>query len=165
MRRPALRISSVLQPLSGGTSWITATYTDPILHVAVDLSGQGGAFTKSKKAFCRPQSYCEQKSDGSCGCKAGSGCTLDADCAWGPNDIDCPTDPANPNVMNCFGFSFTMPANPPPAPLPPPDSLFKTFENGDPYFSTVTFEDGKSISPYDVCVYTPPLPEQRGEPR
>ena len=46
-----------------------------------DLTGQTSAFTKSKPLFCRPQSYCSTKADGSCGCKAGSGCVKDSDCA------------------------------------------------------------------------------------
>ncbi|HKD85027.1 MAG TPA: hypothetical protein VKB58_09790 [Terriglobales bacterium] len=138
-----------------GSSWATASYNNPILHVDVDLTAFGDAFKKSKLAFCRPKSYCTQKADGSCGCKDPNGCN-DADCAWGPSDIDCPTDNNNPNVMNCFGFSFVMPQNyhAPATPLPPPNDLFKTYTQGDPYFNDVKFANGMSF-PNDVCKYPP----------
>jgi hypothetical protein len=127
-----------------------------LLSVDVDLSGQKAAFTASKPKFCKPQSYCAEKG-GSCVCKnPGSGCD-DSDCAWGPNDIDCPIDPNNPNGMLCFGFSFTMPPNFTATPMAPADDLFVRFTQND-YFlkGNVTFVNGKSISPNDQCVYSPP---------
>ncbi len=146
-------------------SYITATYDDPILTVNVDLSGQTGAFTTSKAAFCRPKSYC-MVSGNSCVCKNKNNCQ-DSDCAWGPTDIDCPADPNNPNLQPCFGFQFTMPANyqAPPSPVPPPSGLFVPF-SGDPksppYFApgNVTFANGTSISPSDACNYGTGLPKQ-----
>lgn len=131
-----------------------------LLSIDVDLSGQTAAFTASKPKFCKPQNYCTEKG-GSCVCKnSGSGCN-DADCAWGPNDIDCPIDPNNPNGMLCFGFSFTMPGNFAAKPTAPADKLFVHYTDND-YFlkGDVTFANGKSISPMDECVYTPPLPTQ-----
>jgi hypothetical protein len=141
-------------------SFVTSSYPEgsSILTVNLDLSGQQSAFTNSKPKFCNPKSYCSVKDDGSCGCKANSGCTQDSDCAWGANDIDCPIDPANPNGMLCFGFSFTMPANfvAPPLPLVPDSTLFTLFTS-DPYFEKehVIFMQGKSISPNDSCKYNP----------
>jgi hypothetical protein len=139
-------------------NFVTGTYANNVLSVTVDLSGQQDAFTISKKLFCRPQSYCSPKNDGSCGCKPGSDCVQDSDCAWGPTDMDCPVDPANPNGMQCFGFRFTMPAKfkAPPEPLPPAQDLFVDFTS-DPYFQkgTVTFAEGKTIGTDDVCTYAP----------
>lgn len=146
-----------------GTSIVTPTYSGSILSVSVDLAEQKSAFTNSKPLFCRPQSYCSPKDDGSCGCnpansECASGKIKDSDCAWGPNDMDCPVDPDNPNGMQCFGFSFTMPANfkAPDTPIVPADDLFKLFTT-DSYFAKgkVTFVNGKSISPSDGCVYNP----------
>lgn len=139
-------------------NFVNGTYANNILTVTVDLTGQGDAFNESKKLFCRPKSYCESKSDGSCGCLPGSGCTQDSDCAWGPTDMDCPVDPANPNGMQCFGFRFTMPAKflAPPVPMPPPQDLFVDFAT-DPYFQpgTVTFAQGSATDSKDVCTYNP----------
>ena len=99
-------------PKAADGSYINPKYptgaNGDILSVDVDLTGQTAEFTKSKPLFCRPKSYCTA-TNGVCGCKAGSGCQKDSDCAWGPNDMDCPVDPNNPNGMQCFGFSFTMP--------------------------------------------------------
>ena len=143
-------------PKASDGSYITPTYSGSILSVAVDLSGQSSAFTNSKPLFCRPKSYCSPRSGGSCGCKAGSTCVKDSDCAWGPSDMDCPVDPNNPNGMQCFGFSFTMPPNfkAPDKPIIPADSLFVPFTS-DSYFATgnVKFANGKSISPNDACQY------------
>jgi hypothetical protein len=140
------------------SNFIHPSYNDPVLSVSVDLSGQQAAFTDSKKLFCRPQSYCTVKDDGSCGCKEGSGCAKDSDCGWGPTDIDCPVDPDNPNGMQCFGFRFTMPEGfkAPPLPLPPPQNLFVNFTT-DPYFQpgNVKFANGKADNPEDVCYYNP----------
>jgi hypothetical protein len=127
-----------------------------LLSIDVDLSGQLAAFTASKPKFCKPQSYCSPKGN-SCVCKnPGSGCN-DADCAWGPNDIDCPINPGDPNGMLCFGFSFTMPPKFTATPIAPADDLFVPFSKND-YFlkGNVTFVNGKSISPNDQCVYSPP---------
>ena len=133
----------------------TPTLTGPILTVNVDLTGQSAAFNASKPLFCRPQSYCS--SNGSvCGCKPGSDCTDDSDCAWGPNDMDCPVDPANPNGMQCFGFSFTLPAEfkAPPVPIVPPDNLFVNFTR-NAYFEkgNVAFEQPTEIEEGDACTY------------
>jgi hypothetical protein len=140
--------------------FIKADYNDPILTVNLDLTAQSDVFANSKKAFCRPKSYCTPSGD-QCVCKDKNNCQ-DSDCAWGPSDIDCPADPANPNLQPCFGFSFTMPAGfkAPDTPLPPPADRFVAFtgnKKSDPYFSKgiVTFENGKSISPEDACVYDP----------
>jgi hypothetical protein len=134
------------------------TYYDgkSLLSIDVDLSGQLAAFTDSKPEFCKPKSYCTPKGD-SCVCKdPASGCN-DSDCAWGPNDIDCPINPKDQNGMLCFGFSFTMPPNFTAKPLAPPDDLFVPYTKND-YFlqGNVTFVNGKTISPMDQCVYSPP---------
>ncbi|HZD32082.1 MAG TPA: hypothetical protein VE779_10530 [Candidatus Angelobacter sp.] len=145
-----------------GTSFVNPTYTGSILNVSVDLTGQSAAFTNSKPLFCRPQAYCKS-SGSSCVCDPAnalcqSGQLTNSDCAWGPTDMDCPVDPANPNGMQCFGFSFTMPGNfkAPDLPIVPADDLFKLFTT-DNYFAkdNVTFVKGKSISPNDSCVYNP----------
>ena len=153
--------SNIVTPLKNGSAWATATYKDPILHVDVDLTGQKSAFDNSKKAFCRPKSYCEYNDKtGVCGCKSANGCQAQ-DCAWGPTDMDCPTDDNNPNVMKCFGFSFTMPAGyvAPSKPLPPDEVgiKFQLFTDGDSYFKPgyVKFANGKSISQEDACKYPP----------
>ena len=149
---------------ASGTSFLTPspTYSGSILSVSVDLTGQSAAFTNSKPLFCRPQTYCKP-SGASCVCDTSnplcqSGQLTDSDCAWGPSDMDCPVDPANPNGMQCFGFSFTMPGNfkAPETPIVPQDDLFKLFTT-DSYFAkgNVTFVNGKSISPSDGCVYDP----------
>ena len=152
-----------ITPATNGSFIKPPTYTGSILSVSVDLTGQTSAFTNSKPLFCRPQSYCSVKTDGSCGCNpANSACTSgkikDSDCAWGPNDMDCPVDPNNPNGMQCFGFSFTMPAafKAPDKPIIPADTLFSLFTS-DSYFAkgNVTFVNGKSISPNDTCAYSP----------
>ncbi len=141
-------------------SFVTATYPDgsSVLKVSMDLTGQQSAFTASKPKFCKPTNYCSAQSDGSCGCKSGSGCVKDSDCSWGPSDIDCPIDPQNPNGMLCFGFSFKMPANfvAPDKPLVPDPKLFSLFTS-HPYFAkgNVIFEQGVSISPKDSCIYNP----------
>jgi len=145
-----------ITPATDG-SYINPIYSGSILSVSVDLNGQSAAFSNSKPLFCRPQSYCAPKG-ATCGCKAGTNCVQDSDCSWGPNDMDCPVDPSNPNGMRCFGFSFTMPPGPKLSdkPIVPPDTLFVPFTN-DSYFAkgNVTFANGKSISPNDVCVYNP----------
>jgi hypothetical protein len=70
-----------------------------------------------------------------------------------------PVDPNHPNVMRCFGFSFTMPPNfrAPDLPIVPDDSLFGLLRNKDSYFApgNVKFANGKSISPNDACKYPP----------
>ena len=140
-----------------GNSYITTAYNDPILTVSVDLTGQTDVFNKAKTNFCRPQSYC-MPSGNSCVCKPGTKCTQDSDCSWGPSDIDCPTAPGNIELMNCYGFAFTMPPNyqAPPQPLAPPTDLFVPFTNNDNFKAgIVTFVKGKSISPADACVYNP----------
>lgn len=152
------------------TSFIKPDYsklsTSGILSVDVDLTGQGTQFTNAKKQFCRPQSYCSVKSDGSCGCNPDNpNCVADSDCTWGPNDIDCPVDPANANVTHCFGFSFTMPEGfkAPATPMPPPSDLFIKFTDAPGgYFDkgNVIFAQGQSISPSDACVYNP-VPTQQ----
>ncbi len=151
---------NVIKPVTDG-SFITSTYKDPILTVNVDLTGQEAIFDNAKKDFCRPKSYCMAQGD-SCVCKPGTKCTQDSDCAWGPSDIDCPTDPNNVELMNCFGFAFTMPPDyqAPPQPLPPPDDLFVPFTDSN-YFMKgfVRFDYGKGISPNDTCKYTQ-LPTQ-----
>jgi cell migration-inducing and hyaluronan-binding protein len=145
-------------PKATDGSYITPAYSGSILSVTVDLTGQSAAFTTSKPLFCRPKSYCSVQSDGSCGCLAGSSCVNPSDCSWGPNDIDCPVDPKNQNGMQCFGFSFTMPANftAPDLPIVPADSLFELYTK-DSYFApgNVKFANGKSISPNDTCKYPP----------
>jgi len=149
-----------LFPPTGGT-FIDPKYDSGtgLLTVNVDLTGQSDAFTEAKPKFCRPQSYCSVQGDGSCGCNPDNkDCdTKHNDCSWGPNDIDCPVDPGNPNVTHCYGFSFTMPANfkAPAAPMQPPSQLFVPYTN-DAYFqkSVVTFEQGISISPSDACHYS-----------
>ncbi len=96
-------------------------------------------------------------SGNSCVCKPGTKCTQDSDCSWGPSDIDCPTDPNNVELMNCFGFAFTMPPNyeAPAQPLPPPDNLFVPFTNDDYFMENfVFFQKGAKISPNDTCAYT-----------
>jgi len=130
-----------------------------LLSIDVDLSGQQAAFTASQPKFCKPQSYCTPKGN-SCVCKnPASGCN-DSDCAWGPNDIDCPIDPKNPNGMLCFGFSFTMPPNFTAKPLAPADDLFVRYTTNDYFMNgNVTFVNGKSVSPNDQCVYSPPPAE------
>jgi len=134
----------------------TPTYAGSILSVSVDLSGQSSLFNESKAQFCRPKSYCSPKDDGSCGCNPDNKkCVSDADCAWGPNDMDCPvTDPNNPNATQCFGFSFTMPMLFKAKPMPPDPKLFKNFTD-NPYFAigNVTFAKGKTWKG-DVCSYT-----------
>ena len=135
---------------------------DGILRVTLDLTGQGTLFANNKQFFCRPKSYCSVN-NGVCGCNpANKDCDPSAnDCQWGPNDIDCPVDPNNPDLVHCFGFKFTMPANfLSTSPLEPPATLFSAF-TGDPYFQAgiVTFDNGKSLSPKDACVYNP-LPTQ-----
>ena len=148
-----------ITPNPGG-SFIGANYqsSNGILTVNVDLTSQGDAFTEAKPKFCRPQSYCSVKNDGSCGCNPDNKDCSDTynDCSWGPNDIDCPVDPNNPNVTRCFGFSFTMPPGfkAPPAPMQPPAELFVPFTD-NPYFqkSVVTFDQGLTISPSDECYY------------
>ena len=162
MARPAARYGSFpARPDRGEPNFIKPvhnTYYDgkSLLSIDVDLSGQTAAFTASKPEFCKPQSYCTNKA-GSCVCKnSGNGCN-DADCAWGPNDIDCPIDPTNQNGMLCFGFSFTMPPNFTAKPMAPANGLFVPYTKND-YFlqGNVTFANGKSISPNDQCVYSPP---------
>jgi hypothetical protein len=144
-------------------NFASGAYANNILKVTVDLSGQQGAFSASKKLFCRPQSYCKANEDGSCVCQPGTDCKQDSDCAWGPTDMDCPVDPANPNGMQCFGFRFTMPARfeAPPVPMPPPQDLFVDFTT-NPYFQkgNVTFAQGKATDSTDVCTYNP-VPAQQ----
>jgi hypothetical protein len=69
--------------------------------------------------------------------------------------MDCPVDPNNPNGMQCFGFSFTMPPNftAPDVPIVPDDKLFVPYATGDSYFApgNVKFANGASISPNDLC--------------
>jgi hypothetical protein len=134
-----------------------------ILTVTMDLTKQGTIFTATKKAFCRPQSYCQfNEQTKTCGCNPkNKDCDSQAnDCSWGVNDIDCPEDPLELNSMHCFGFSFTLPENFKPTPMIPPASLFAPFagaEDSPPYFKAgnVTFQKGLSISPNDACVYDP----------
>ena len=152
---------SITNNPAGGT-FIDPVYDDSngLLTVNLDLTGQGEAFTQAKPQFCRPKSYCSPQGDGSCGCNPDNkDCDKNYnDCSWGPNDIDCPVDPNNPNVTRCFGFSFTLPAEfkAPAAPMQPPSTLFVPFTDNS-YFqkSVVTFEKGTSISPNDECVYSP----------
>ena len=134
------------------------SYKDNILTVNVDLSGQADVFKNSKKLFCNPKSYCEAKSDGSCGCKSGTGCVLNSDCAWASNDIDCPVLGKDKSyAMQCFGFSFTMPEKfeAPDWPIVPRDDLFSQYSKNDYFANKVTFANGKSISPNDTCKYPP----------
>jgi hypothetical protein len=70
--------------------------------------------------------------------------------------MDCPTDPKNVELMNCFGFAFTMPPGyeAPPKPLPPPDNLFVPFTDNNYFMKNfVRFDYGKGISPNDTCKY------------
>jgi hypothetical protein len=62
--------------------------------------------------------------------------------------------------MLCFGFSFTMPPGFTAKPKAPAAELFVPFTKND-YFANgnVTFANGKSISPKDQCVYSPPPAE------
>ncbi len=142
-------------------SFVTAEYNDPILTVSVDLSSQKSAFTKSKASFCRPKSYCKVNGD-ACECVNKQTCQ-DSDCSWGPSDIDCPADPNNPNLQQCFGFRFTMPADyvPPANPVPPPSQLFVTYKDqkDTTYFSDTKFLHGKGKDADDVCRYST-LPSQ-----
>ncbi len=141
---------------------VTATYDDPILSVNVDLSSQKNVFTKSKPLFCRPQSYCEP-SGSACVCtkdaKDKSKC-MDSDCAWGPSDIDCPGDPNNVNLQQCFGFRFTMPGGyeAPPKPLPPAADLFVGYaeQKDTMYFNQTVFKLRNPKDPSDVCTYPEP---------
>lgn len=139
------------------TSFIKPSYSDNILSVDVDLTGQGKLFSDAKAAFCRPKSYCMVQGN-SCVCKPGTKCTQNSDCSWGPSDIDCPPNGNDVNTMNCFGFSFTMPSNwvAPAEPLAPDTNLFQLYTDDD-YFKpmNVIFKMGKSISPKDACVYNP----------
>ena len=143
------------------SSYVQPDYTklgDGILSVTMDLTGQGTLFSNAKQFFCRPKSYCSVN-NGVCGCNpANKDCDPSAnDCSWGPNDIDCPVDPNNPDLVHCFGFKFTLPAAfLSTSPLKPPDSLFSHFTD-DGYFKAgiVTFDNGKSVSPNDACVYNP----------
>ncbi len=142
------------------SGFVTASYKDPILTVSVDLSGQKAAFTKSKAAFCRPKSYCAPNVDsGACECLDKNTCK-DSDCAWGPSDIDCPADPANPNLQMCFGFRFTMPSDyvAPKQPIPPDTDLFVSFGSGDmqdtAYFTNTGFAHGKTEDANDLCTYS-----------
>ena len=134
---------------------VTATYNDPILTVSVDLSSQTKKFTDSKPLFCRPKSYCEP-SGNACVCKDKNTCK-DSDCAWGPSDIDCPADPNNVNLQQCFGFRFTMPANyeAPEKPLAPPTDLFVKFaeQTDTTYFKDTLFAAGQSKGAKDDCRY------------
>jgi hypothetical protein len=151
--------NQISNPTDG--SYIVPDYTkldQGILRVTMDLTGQGPAFNNSKQFFCRPKSYCSVN-NGVCGCNpANKDCDPAAnDCKWGPNDIDCPVDPGNPDLVRCLGFKFTLPPTfMTSGPVMPPDNLFGNFTQ-DSYFKagTVTFDNGLSISPNDACVYNP----------
>ncbi len=142
--------------------FVTATYNDPILSVNVDLSSKKDVFTNSKPLFCRPKSYCEA-SGNACVCtkdaKDKSKC-MDSDCAWGPSDIDCPGDPNNVNLQQCFGFRFTMPGDyeAPAKPLPPPADLFVGYadQKDTMYFSQTVFKLRNPKDANDVCTYPKP---------
>lgn len=126
---------------------------DGVVSVTVDLTKQTAIFNENKPLFCKPKSYCEVR--GSSCCKIGDpNCNgPENECSWGPHDIDCPIDPKNPDIMRCFGFTFTLPQSPS-QDVRPPDALFVPF-NDIPYFKNdVVFLQGKSISPKDQCVYT-----------
>ena len=125
------------KPVTGGAPWLeTPVYNKDtnLLSVSVDLSKS--SITDELKAdykdFCAPSTYCAVKTDKngntSCGCAAGTSCTDDTACSWGPKDPDCPEE-------GCYGFSFTMPADwsAPPNPATPPDP---TQFSGDPYFAS-----------------------------
>jgi hypothetical protein len=135
-----------------------------ILTVNMDLTAQGSLF--DRKPFCTPKSYCSVDGNGNCGCNPSNpDCNQTAnDCRWATNDIDCPAVPGNANLMNCFGFSFTLPTDfPEQTPRKPPDSLFVNFsQQPDHYFASgeVTFERGSLVPPTDACYYTT-LPVQQ----
>ena len=123
-----------------------------VVSVTLDMSKQEPIFTATKPNFCKPKSYCEMR--GSSCCKIGlADCnSVENECSWGTHDIDCPVDNRNPDIMHCFGFSFTLP-KPPAQDVIPPSDLFVSFDK-IPYFTNdVTFLQGKSISTNDACVY------------
>ena len=130
------------------------------VRVTVDLSGEQTVFDNSVSKFCQPSSFCTMKSVNNkqvCGCQPGNPkCVDDAVCAWGTKELDCPMDPADPNRMGCYGFSFTMPDRftPPDLPLAPPASLFVNYTT-DPYFTKgkVTFTNMVTKSG-GACDYT-----------
>jgi hypothetical protein len=106
--------------------WTRKWYKDDpstgILEVTVDFSGFSADFDSAKKDRCKPESFCEWKTDsGKCGCKSGAfGCDTklgennNTICDWAVRAVDCPTG-------GCYGFSFTLPHDfPPENPVPPP---------------------------------------------
>ena len=108
---------------SSGGDWVMNKAYDAasgVLSLTVDLKNQGPVFEGDRPKFCQPTTYCSIHSDGSCGCKAGSGCNDDSVCAWSNKEIDCP-------IEGCFGFSVKLPANFPAAgqnlPTPQPACL------------------------------------------
>jgi len=141
--------------------WITSksyNSTSGVLSVTLDLGGQAGVFSQSEADSCQPASYCSVRSNGSCGCAAGSSCTDDSVCSWGPKQIDCPTD-------GCFGFSLTLPGTFQTAsdssPIPPPPPVL--FSDGDTYFAqgNVQFQSApQSISGAQCYYQTPPSAAQ-----
>ncbi|MGA9720137.1 MAG: chitobiase/beta-hexosaminidase C-terminal domain-containing protein [Acidobacteriaceae bacterium] len=140
---------------SSGGDWVMNKAYDAasgVLSLTVDLKNQGPVFEGDRPKFCQPTTYCSIHSDGSCGCKAGSGCNDDSVCAWSNKEIDCP-------IEGCFGFSVKLPANFPAAgqnlPTPQP-ALFTS----DPYFAVgnVKFYNVDQSTSGAQCHYDqPPL--------
>jgi hypothetical protein len=126
---------------------------DGVVSVTLDMSKQGPIFTATTPNFCKPKSYCEARGDSCCKIGLADCNAVENDCSWATHDIDCPVDTKNPDIMHCFGFSFTLPKDPARDVTPPAD-LFVSFDE-IPYFAKdTTFLRGKSISPKDACVYT-----------
>lgn len=145
----------VFSPNPSG-NWITKSYNEKngVLTVTIDLSGQQDVFNTDRPQFCQPQTYCSIHSDGSCGCRSGSGCTDNSVCAWSNKEIDCP-------IAGCFGFSVTMPGDfvaSEQSDLPPAPIHFVGDSESDPYFAqgTVQFYNVDSSISGAQCHYDMP---------
>ncbi|MEI9979394.1 MAG: hypothetical protein WDN23_10405 [Edaphobacter sp.] len=147
---------------SPGGAWATFGGYDPgtgVLTVNVDLSGADDLEPKNRSDSCQPANFCTWKTTNSCGCKAGSACSDDKVCSYGPKNMDCPT------IGGCYGFNLTLPASfqaIDAGVTPPTPQMTDLFENTDPYFQkgTVTFTSVPS-SVGGACFYkAPPTPDE-----
>jgi G8 domain len=124
-------IADASYKVSQGENWAQVTGYDKntgILTLTVDLTGRTEFLPEKREPYCQPTTFCEWKSDNSCGCKPGTNCTDDKVCSYGIGDVDCPTD-------GCFGFQVKMPdffpdlrqtAVNPPGPVAPPTPVLFT---------------------------------------
>jgi len=85
--------------------FLTSVQYDPVsgwLKVTLNLQGYQTEFDNDQQNFCKPVNYCSwNTTTKSCGCQPGSDCKDNSVCAWGPSDVDCPS-------QGCFGFSFQI---------------------------------------------------------